>query len=143
MALADDLKVLLADTVTFAYQVLGCHWNVEGENFPQYHELFSTIYEDVDGSIDSIAENIRKLGEYAPFNLGRFVELRTIEFRETGTSCREMAMYLAEANERMIASVNRAFDSANAVREQGIANFLADRDDMHKKWRWQLTTSAK
>ena len=40
-------------------------------------------------------------------------------------------------------TIGKAFASANKANEQGIANFLAERDDMHKKWRWQLTASTK
>ena len=141
--LADELKVLLADTVTFYFQAQGCHWNVEGPDFSQYHGLFADIYGDVYGSSDPLAENLRKLGEYAQFNLSRFVELRSLTFTETTTDAREMAAYLAASNGAVIVSIGRAFDAAVAESEQGIANFLADRDDMHKKWRWQLTASLK
>ena len=73
------LQVLLADAVTMKFTAHGYHWNVEGPDFAQYHELFSNIYEDVDSSIDPIAENIRKLDCYAPFALQDFVELRTLQ----------------------------------------------------------------
>lgn len=33
--------------------------------------------------------------------------------------------------------------AATDANEQGIANFLAERDDMHKKWRWQLEATTK
>jgi len=32
----------------------------------------------------------------------------------------------------------KAFSLATAMSEQGVANFLADRLDMHSKWQWQL-----
>jgi len=143
MALADDLKTLLADAVTFYFQAHGCHWNVEGQDFSQYHGLFEAIYEDVYSSIDPIAENIRKLDEYAPFNLARLIDLRTIEFDDVRTDPRDMAAYLRDANDSMISSIARSFSSAMEEDEQGIANFLAERDDMHKKWRWQLKSSLK
>lgn len=141
--LADELKVLLSDVVTFYFQAQGCHWNVEGQDFSQYHDLFASIYEDAYGSIDPIAENIRKLGDYAPFNLSKFVELRTIDFEDTNTDARGMAAYLLQSNSTVIDTVNMALKTALAENEQGIANFLAERDDMHKKWRWQLTASLK
>jgi hypothetical protein len=36
-----------------------------------------------------------------------------------------------------------AFDLAIKENQQGIANFLAERQDMHMKWKWQLTASTK
>jgi DNA-binding ferritin-like protein len=54
-----------------------------------------------------------------------------------------MAKALLTINEGLIKSVNLAFKAANDANEQGIANFLAERDDMHKKWAWQLKASTK
>lgn len=143
MSLASELRKLMADVVVFYFQAHGCHWNVEGQDFSQYHSLFSDIYDDVYGSIDPIAENIRKLGEYAPFNPAVFVDESSIDFRGVATDPKGMANYLRDSNEKVITQVNAALKAAVAENEQGIANFLADRDDRHKKWRWQLNASLK
>jgi len=142
-ALTEALAVVLADSVTMKFTAHGYHWNVEGEDFAQYHALFETIYEDVDGAIDPLAENIRKMGEYAPFTLSKFIELRSVESKKTLPEPQALAQSLLEMNEGLIASIGTAFAAASSANEQGIANFLAERDDMHKKWRWQLTASIK
>jgi len=121
----------------------GYHWNVEGPDFSQYHELFATIYEDVYSSIDPIAEDLRKLDEYAPFTLSKFIELRTVESVEVAPNPKAMAKALLKVNEGVLVTIGKAFASATKANEQGIANFLAERDDMHKKWHWQLTASTK
>lgn len=142
-ALTDDLKTLLADSVTMYFVAHGYHWNVEGADFSQYHSLFESIYEDVYSSIDTIAEDLRKLGEYAPFTLSKFTDLRTVESVEVKPEPKAMAKALLKVNDGVIETINKAFTSATKANEQGIANFLAERDDMHKKWRWQLTASTK
>lgn len=142
-SLADELKVLMSDVVTMYFVAHGYHWNVEGQDFSQYHDLFSDIYGDVYGSLDPIAENIRKLGEYAPFTLSKFTELRTVEAKEVRPNPQAMAKALLKVNEGVLKSISAAFDAATREDEQGIANFLAERDDMHKKWAWQLTASTK
>jgi DNA-binding ferritin-like protein len=48
---------------------------------------------------------------------------------------------LLNLNKSVNACVLEAFAIANACNEQGIANLLAERDDMHKKWNWQLRSS--
>lgn len=141
--LTNDLKTLLADSVTMYFVAHGYHWNVEGADFSQYHELFATIYEDVYSSIDIIAEDLRKLDEYAPFTLSKFIDLRTVESVEVAPNPKAMAKALLKVNEGVLVTIGKAFTSANKANEQGIANFLAERDDMHKKWRWQLTASTK
>ena len=69
--LSDNLKVLLASTQSFAIKSQNFHWNIEGSDFPQYHQFFDTLYGDVSGTIDQIAEYIRILGHYTPGSLSR------------------------------------------------------------------------
>jgi starvation-inducible DNA-binding protein len=142
-ALTNDLKTLLADSVTMYFVAHGYHWNVEGTDFSQYHSLFADIYEDVYSSIDPIAEDLRKLGEYAPFTLSKFIDLRTVESVEVAPTPKAMAKALLKVNEGVLVTIGKAFASATKANEQGIANLLAERDDMHKKWQWQLTASTK
>lgn len=143
MDLATALKVLLADTVTFYFMAHGYHWNVEGSDFYQYHELFGDVYADVYGSIDPLAENIRKLGEYAPFDLSTYIDNRTIDFKSVKSGSKIMTKKLLEANDQLIESISVAFNAATKADEQGIADFLAARDDAHKKWRWFLNAASK
>ena len=142
-ALTNDLKTLLADSVTMYFVAHGYHWNVEGADFSQYHSLFADIYEDVYSSIDPIAEDLRKLDEYAPFTLSKFIDLRTVESVEVAPNPKAMAKALLKVNEGVLVTIGKAFASATKANEQGIANFLAEREDMHKKWHWQLTASTK
>lgn len=142
-ALTNDLKTLLADSVTMYFVAHGYHWNVEGQDFSQYHALFSEIYEDVYSSIDPIAEDLRKLDEYAPFTLSKFIDLRTVESVEVAPNPKAMAKALLKVNEGVLKTIGKAFASATKANEQGIANFLSEREDMHKKWQWQLTASTK
>jgi len=141
--LINSLKVLLSDAVTFYFKAHGYHWNVEGDDFPQYHEFFAEIYEDVYGSIDPIAENIRKCGEYAPFKLERFIEYRTILDSNVTPEEVDMSADLYNSNNQVLASLYGAFAAASAQNRQGIMNFLADRIDQHEKWMWQLGVIIK
>lgn len=142
-ALAKQLGILLSDVVTMYFQAHGFHWNVEGQDFSQYHALFSDIYEDVYGSIDPIAENIRKLDKYAPFHLQEFIDKRTLTTPAVKPEPQAMAKALLKINEGVLVTLNKAFDAASSDNQQGIANFLADRIDHHQKWSWQLKASTK
>lgn len=141
--LVKSLKVLVSDVVTFYFMAHGYHWNVEGQDFSQYHSLFSDIYEDAYGSIDPIAENIRKLDDYAPFSLQKFLDLRTIDFKDVQTNPKAMAKSLLTANDSLLGTLKDTFEAAMKADEQGIANFLSERIDMHQKWAWQLRASTK
>ena len=141
--LTQSLKKLLSDVVTFYFMAHGYHWNVEGQDFAQYHALFETIYSDAYVSIDPIAENIRKLDDYAPFSLSKFSELTSVPFKNVDPEPKAMAKALLKANDSVLESLKQSFDSAQSADEQGIMNFLADRIDMHMKWAWQLRASTK
>ena len=140
--LATELKQLLANTYTFSFRTSGYHWNVTGPDFSQYHELFGEIYEDVSGAIDPIAEDIRKLGSYSPYKIEEFMRLRSISDTVVESDPQSLAKDLLAANELMLVSLGEAFDLATRMDEQGVANFLAERIDMHDKWRWQLKASV-
>lgn len=137
------LKVAMADVITFYFMAHGYHWNVEGQDFSQYHSLFSDIYEDTYGSVDPLAENIRKMDDYAPFSLQKFIDLRTVEFKDVDPTPKSMAKSLLKANEAVLETLNKAFKAAESESEQGIMDFLASRIDMHQKWAWQLRASTK
>lgn len=137
------LKVLLADEYALYFKAQGHHWNVESKMFSQYHEFYAEIADDVYGAIDPTAENIRKLGAYTPFKMSRLIEFTTIPETDVDSSCESMNADLLAATEAIIVTVGRAFDAATSANEQGIADFLAGRDDMHKNWRWQLLSSMR
>jgi starvation-inducible DNA-binding protein len=141
--LPKTLKSLLGDVVTMYFQAHGYHWNVEGQDFSQYHSLFESVYEDVYGSIDPIAENVRKLNDYAPLTLQRFIDERTIDFKDVEPNPKAMAKELLKTNEALLKQLNDAFAVATKENQQGIANFIAERIDMHQKWSWQLRASTK
>ena len=140
--LNEELTELLADVVSFYFRAHGAHWNVKGADFSEYHKLFLKIYEDVYESIDPIAENLRKLGSLAPFTLGSFLALRSIEDAPaTLQDPMALANDLLAANDIVLDELSDAFDCATAYNQQGVANFLAGRIDQHQFWKWQLTAS--
>ena len=141
--LVDCLKRLLSNNVVMSYKAQGHHWNVEGPMFYNFHAFFKTVYEDVDGATDMIAENIRKLGDDSPFNLQDFVKLTDLKVKTVGNNPMAMIADLHAANEAIIECLDECFKAATASNEQGIANDIAERDGQHKMWCWQLEATAK
>ena len=77
--LISEMKVALATAFTYQLKAHYYHWNVEGPDFPQYHELLGKIYQNVHDSVDKFAEEIRALDAYAPGSYTRFSELSLVE----------------------------------------------------------------
>lgn len=141
--LSDNLKVLLASTQSFAIKTQNFHWNVEGSNFPQYHEFFDTMYQDVSGTIDRIAEYIRILGHYTPGSLTRYAELTVIQDQTKIPRAELMFVEALGDCETMIQLVTAMFDEATAERQQGIANYLAELQDLYAKKAWFIRSTLK
>ena len=141
--LKDNLKVLLASTFSFYLKAANFHWNVEGADFPQYHEFLGNLYADVYASIDKIAEYIRTLDSYTPGSLTRFKELTIIEDQLKIPRAELMLAELESDNVKLIEYLNFCFSSAEEENQQGIANFLAERLDSHNKHGWQLRSTLK
>jgi len=143
-ALINILNELQADSMNMYAQSHGYHWNVEGRMFKQDHAFFLEIYEDVFESIDTYAENIRKLGAKAPFGLVQLKTNSDITINDsTELSASQMIVELIQTNNHIITNLKKACDIADASREQSILNFFADRLDKHEFWNWQLTSTVK
>lgn len=137
-------RVALANTFIMYFKTHSFHWNVEGIEFSQYHDFFGDIYEDVYGAVDPLAENLRKLQAYAPISLMQMYNYKTIEEEATQVILiSDMLTALQSANDKVLESLNKVFELATANKEQGLANFAADRIDSHKKHGWQIRASLK
>ena len=141
--LIEMMRKVLADTFAMYLKAHNYHWNVEGANFPQYHEFFGNLYEELHGAVDPIAEEIRALNAYAPGSFTRFLELTEIEDEMTIPSGIEMAARLSIDNEKVLSTLNMAFKLAEEFDQQGLADFVAGRIDTHKKHGWMLRSITK
>lgn len=142
--LADTLKTLLATAYAFSIKTQNFHWNVEGPDFPQYHEFLGNLYEEVyDNTIDRIAEIIRQLDSYTPGSISRYAELSQIEDQTKIPRAELMMQELHHDNDIILNMYKQAFHVANDADEQGIANFIAERIDAHAKHAWMLRSILK
>jgi len=143
MDLVSAMKAALADTYSFYLKAHYYHWNVEGPDFKQYHELFQMVYEIAYGSVDQYGEEIRALDAYAPGSLSRFAELTKITDDNTVPVALEMVRRLAASNDVVLSSIETAYELAEAAHQHGLSNFLAERQDDHRKLRWMLNATLK
>ena len=142
--LADALKTLLATEYAYAVKAQFFHWNVEGPDFAQLHGFFAMLYDDVnDNAIDRTAEYIRTLGEYTPGSFERFAELSQISGQIKIPRARLMLEELLADTEKMKVIVMEVFQVAQAEGREDIANFMAERQDAHGKWAWQIKSFLK
>lgn len=142
--LVKQLKILLADVSVFYHAVHEFHWNVKGASFYEYHKFYDEIVSDVYDSIDPIAENVRKLGGKTDYKMSDLLKIATIEEPSADEfQPKKLTNTLIKINSSFINTLNKTFTIANNNNQQGIANFIAERIDMHQKWDWFLKASVE
>lgn len=137
------LKIVFASEFSFYLKAHYYHWNVEGPDFKQYHQLFSDIYEEVQGNIDVFAENIRKAGGYTPGSFERLSMLSKIDDDLTVPDALQMVQQLLLDSEKMAQLYSFAFKMSEKYGEIGLSDFLAGRQDAHRKHSWMLRATLK
>lgn len=137
------LKKLLADNIALKFKAHGYHWNVEGDDFVQFHDFFGHIYENYDAATDTYAEWLRILKEYAPYRLTDFFDMSTVSEPVIVSDAQAMLSDLYMSIEKHIEDLVVASELANAAKEYGLANFFADRQTASQKFCWQIRVSIE
>lgn len=139
----NDAKVALASTFAMYLKAHNFHWNVEGPEFPQLHEFFGNLYEDLFGAVDTIAEHIRAMGSYCPGSFSRFTELSVVSDETKVPLDLEMVRRLLEDNTKVREVFRKAAASAEAAGDIGASNYFQERFDAHSKHGWMLSAILK
>jgi starvation-inducible DNA-binding protein len=141
--LLTQLKMLFADNIALKFKAHGYHWNVESDDFKQYHDFFSDIYEDYDEATDTYAEWLRMLKVYAPYRLTDFFDMSTIAEPVVVGDPQPMLSDLYMSIEKHIEDLKVAGRLANQASENGLMDFLATRQTMSQKFCWMIRASME
>ena len=141
--LIEQLKVILGTNFALYLKSHGFHWNIEGANFPQYHDFLNGFYTEVWNQNDSIAEHIRQLDSYAPGSLERMLELADLEESQNIPIALAMMTELKRDNDRFIVHLRAGIVAAEQADEPAIGNFLQDLLGAHQKKAWMLRSIIK
>jgi len=141
--LIEKLKIYHASNFAFYLKLHFFHWNVEGPDFPQYHEFFSDLYNDVWGAADNIAEHIRALQSYAPGSFSRFSAMSAIGDQVDPIPAMEMINMAIADNTKIMFMIGNLDKMASEAGEIGLSNFLQGRHEIHRKHQWMLRATSK
>jgi starvation-inducible DNA-binding protein len=134
------LSKVLADEFLLYTKTRNAHWNVEGIDFSAKHIFFESQYEQLDETMDSVAERIRALGDYAPATLTQFLKLThlTEQSREKNDSAGFIKELLADHESIIVylrENINRI---ANEFFDFGTSDFITGLMETHEKMAWML-----
>jgi starvation-inducible DNA-binding protein len=138
-----ELKRVFASEFGFYLKAANFHWNVEGMLFGELHSLFERIYTEVYESIDTYAEELRALQILAPASFSQFSQLSYVLDETMPGDWKSMLQELLLDSDMMALKFQQLFMIAEEFGDHGLSNFLADRQDAHKKHSWMLRSSLK
>ena len=141
--LIEQLKVILGTNFALYLKSHNYHWNIEGNNFPQYHSFLDGFYNDVWAQTDDIAEKIRQLDAYVPGSMIRFLELSVVDEATTVPDALTMMINLKNDNDRYIIQLRAGIVVADDAGEPAVSNFLQDLLGAHQKKAWMLRSIVK
>lgn len=142
---ADELSKLLANEYVLFTKTKNAHWNVEGLDFYDKHQLFDHQANQLASIIDSVAERIRTLGFAAPASLKAFLELTTLQ--ETvldSNKSTEFIKDLLSAHETIILQLRSNISLfADSYGDFGSSDFITSLLQEHEKTVWILSSLLK
>lgn len=136
--ITDGLSALLADSYMLYIKTHNFHWNVEGPMFNTLHTMFMDQYTELWNALDTIAERIRALGEYAPGSYKQFAALTSIEESDKVPKADKMISELIKGHEIVIQTARKLLPVCDEAHDDVTAGVLTDRLEIHEKTSWML-----
>jgi starvation-inducible DNA-binding protein len=138
------LNGLLADTFALYVKTKNFHWHVSGPNFRDYHLLFDEQADQLAGSIDIVAERVRKVGGATIRSIGHIAKLqRTEDNDQDYVPALEMLRELMNDNKAQIHHMREAHKVADEHEDVATASLLENFIDEAEKRCWFLFEASR
>ncbi|HPN70409.1 MAG TPA: DNA starvation/stationary phase protection protein [Saprospiraceae bacterium] len=142
---AAELSVVLANEYVLFTKTKNAHWNVEGSDFYEKHQLFEDQAQQLASIIDSVAERIRTLGFVSPASLKAFLDLTTLV--ESGLTTKSSAAFIKNLladHETVINHLSKKINPfTNEYGDFGSGDFITGLLQDHEKMAWILRSHLK
>ena len=142
---AHALNGFLADEFLLYLKTRNAHWNIEGSDFHAMHKFFEEQYEQLDETMDDVAERIRALGHYAPATMKAYLELTHLT--EESRAKNDSAGFIKELlgnHESIITRLRENINNfANELNDLGTSDFITGLMETHEKMAWMLRSHLK
>lgn len=103
-----ELNARLADGVALSAAIKQAHWNVKGRNFIAVHELFDSVFANLQEHVDTMAERVQQLDGVA---------IGTVEKVAKASTLKEYPTDLTKAEDHIKALCERMRDYGAKVRK--------------------------
>ena len=138
----ETLYKLLSDTQASLFVLFQktwvYHWNVVGDDFKQFHDLFGEQYEAMFEEIDRVTEHMRYLNVKPVPTLSRITEVSHISEANSGLDTMGMVRDLLEGNQKIVELLTQVSEEAESKKSKGTINLVDDLNEAHGKFIWML-----
>jgi len=142
---AQALSGFLGDEFLLYLKTRNAHWNIEGSDFHAMHKFFEEQYEQLDETMDEVAERIRMLGHYAPATMKSYLELTHLTelSREKNDSAGFIKELLGDHESIIIRLRENINLFASELNDLGTSDFITGLMETHEKMAWMLRAHLK
>ena len=141
---ADQLNQVLSDEFVLYTKTLKFHWNIEGRDFHALHVFLEEQYQQLQMTIDAVAERIRKVGHFAFGSMKEFLANTSLKEHTSDERVSEgMLAELVADHEALIRKCRELIgDFEDKYDDKGSADFITGIMKDHEKMAWMLRSSV-
>jgi starvation-inducible DNA-binding protein len=142
--LSAALNGLLADTFALYVKTKNFHWHVNGPHFRDYHLLLDEQADEIEKSIDILAERVRKVGGTTIRSIGHIAKLQRVKDNdEDFVPPIDMLRELMNDNKAHIEHMRTAHKLADQHEDVATASLLEVFIDEAEKRCWFLFEASR
>ena len=143
-ALVAALNGALADTVALYFKTKNFHWHVAGPRFRDLHLLFDEQAAQLIGTVDDIAERVRKNDEYTLTSIGTIAAETKVKDQDDVTITADaMVAELRDDNRKLHGRLETVKEEAESVGDNATSGIVDDWIDQCEERIWFLNQSSK
>lgn len=150
MNCVENLNTLLSSCAVFRQNVQTMHWQIRGEKFFEFHGLSGTLYDELNGTFDTIAERILAIKGEPLTTLSQFVANSQIMEVSDGKNWDTNVRNIVSSLNNFIGQLKSYIAYGQQEKDEGTVNMYAGMIECFEKklWMWsaysgqQLSTPA-
>jgi starvation-inducible DNA-binding protein len=142
--IAAALNALLADTFALYLKTKNFHWHVSGPHFRDYHLLLDEQAEQLEASIDILAERARKVGGTTIRSIGHIARLQRVKDNDKDyVGAIDMLGELMNDNKAQIQHMREAHKLTDEHEDVATASLLENFIDEAERRCWFLFEASR
>lgn len=134
---------VFATLYAFGMKSQNFHWNVEGQNFMEYHGLFDKLAHKAYKQLDCIAEGLRGMGVYVAANFEDLKALSAIQDTRNVPTNKDMLAILLNDCRILLSLVHTTCKSLEVANEHGMYHLLGHLAKNLSKAEYLLVSASK